>query len=182
MTSFPKLNRVKIKLYFVSKNLLLLLLSLYHLMILKSSWLLTLKTLVPLDSSSSFIVYLLFNPQQFLFIFPCEYWGFPCGSAAKEFAYNTGDLDLIPGLGRAPGEWKGYPLQYSGLENYMDFIMHGISKSVNIDPSLEFFSTSWSQLPCNRKSNFLLLEPLKLLPIISLSTFCTIFIFIFHAF
>ena len=108
--------------------------------------------------------------------------GFHSGSDGKESTCNTGDLDLIPGLGRAPGEWKGYPLQYSGLENYMDFIIHGISKSVNIDPSLEFFSTSWSQLPCNRKSNFLLLEPLKLLPIISLSTFCTIFIFIFHAF
>ena len=116
MTSFPKLNRVKIKLYFVSKNLFLLLLSLYHLMILKSSWLLTLKTLVPLDSSSYFIVYLLSNPQQFLFIFPCEYWGFPCGSAAKEFAYYAGDLGLIPGLGRRerlptavfwPGQFHG---------------------------------------------------------------------------
>ena len=42
---------------------------------------------------------------------------FPCGSAAKESACNAGDLGLIPGLGRSPGERKGYPLQYSGLEN-----------------------------------------------------------------
>ena len=45
--------------------------------------------------------------------------GFPCGSAGKESAYNVGDLGLIPGLGRSPGEGKGYPLQYSGLENSM---------------------------------------------------------------
>ena len=46
--------------------------------------------------------------------------GFPCGSAGKESARNAGDLGLIPGLGRSPGEGKGYPLQYSGLENSMD--------------------------------------------------------------
>ena len=44
---------------------------------------------------------------------------FPAGSAGKESACNMGDLGLIPGLGRAPGEGKGYPLQYSGLENSM---------------------------------------------------------------
>jgi len=43
--------------------------------------------------------------------------GFPCGSASKESAYNAGNLGLIPRLGRYPGEGKGYPLQYSGLEN-----------------------------------------------------------------
>ena len=43
--------------------------------------------------------------------------GFPCDSAGKESTCNVGDLDLIPGLGRFPGEGKGYPLQYSGLEN-----------------------------------------------------------------
>ena len=46
-----------------------------------------------------------------------EELGFPCGSAGKESACNVGDLGLIPGLGRSPGEGKGYPLQYSGLEN-----------------------------------------------------------------
>ena len=48
--------------------------------------------------------------------------GFPCGSADKESACNEGDLGSIPGLGRSPGEGKGYPLQYSGLENSMDCI------------------------------------------------------------
>ena len=55
--------------------------------------------------------------------------GFPSGSAGKESAYNAGDLGLIPGLGRSPGEGKGYPLQYSGLENSMNCIGHGIAKS-----------------------------------------------------
>ena len=45
--------------------------------------------------------------------------GFPCGSAGKESTCNAGDLGLIPGLGRSPGEGKGYLLQYSGLENSM---------------------------------------------------------------
>ena len=47
--------------------------------------------------------------------------GFPCGSAGKESAHFVGDLGLIPGLGRAPGVEKGSPLQYSGLENSMDY-------------------------------------------------------------
>ena len=55
--------------------------------------------------------------------------GFPCGSAGKESACNVGDLGLIPGLGRSPGEGKGYPFQYSGLENSMDCIVHGVAKS-----------------------------------------------------
>ena len=55
--------------------------------------------------------------------------GFPCSSAGKESACNAGDLGLIPGLGRSPGEGNGYPLQYSGLENSMDCIVHGVAKS-----------------------------------------------------
>ena len=47
--------------------------------------------------------------------------GFPCGSAGKESACNIGDLGLIPGLGRSPGEGKGYLLRYSGLENLTDY-------------------------------------------------------------
>ena len=47
--------------------------------------------------------------------------GFPCGSAGKESACSAGDLGLIPGSGRSPGEGKGYPLQHSGLENSMDY-------------------------------------------------------------
>ena len=49
---------------------------------------------------------------------------FPGDSAGKESACNAGDLGLIPGLGRSPGEGKGYPLRYSGLENPMDCIAH----------------------------------------------------------
>ena len=55
--------------------------------------------------------------------------GFPCGSAGKESTCNAGDLGSIPGLGRSPGEGNGYSLQYSGLENSMDCIVHGIAKS-----------------------------------------------------
>ena len=55
--------------------------------------------------------------------------GFSYGSAGKESACNVGDLSPIPGLRRSPGEGKGYPLQYSGLENSMDFIVYGVSKS-----------------------------------------------------
>ena len=55
--------------------------------------------------------------------------GFLCGSAGKESACNVRDLGSIPGLGRSLEEGKGYPLQYSGLENYMDCIVHGVAKS-----------------------------------------------------
>ena len=55
--------------------------------------------------------------------------GFHCGSAGKESASNAGDLGLIPGLGRSPGEGKGIPLQYSGLEHSMDCIVSGVAKS-----------------------------------------------------
>ena len=54
---------------------------------------------------------------------------FPCGSAGKESACSAGDLGSIPGLGRSPGEGKGYPLQYSGLENFMDCVVQGVTKS-----------------------------------------------------
>ena len=56
--------------------------------------------------------------------------GFPCGSAGKESTCNVGDLGLIPGLGRSPGEGKGYPLQSSGLENSRECIVHGVAKSL----------------------------------------------------
>ena len=55
--------------------------------------------------------------------------GFPHSSVGKESTCNEGDLGLIPGLGRCPGEGKGYPLQYSGLENSMDYTVHGVAKS-----------------------------------------------------
>ena len=54
---------------------------------------------------------------------------FPGNSAVKESARNVGDLGLIHGLGRFPGEGNGYPLQYSSLENSMDYMVHGVAKS-----------------------------------------------------
>ena len=47
----------------------------------------------------------------------------------KESAFNVEDLGSVPGLGRFPGEGKGYPLQDSGLENSMDCMVHGVAKS-----------------------------------------------------
>ena len=54
--------------------------------------------------------------------------GFPGGSAVKEPTCNAGDLGSIPGLGRSPGEGKGYPPQYSGLESSMDYIVCGVAE------------------------------------------------------
>ena len=80
--------------------------------------------------------------------------GFPCGSADKESSSNAGDLGSIPELGRSPGEGKGYPLQYSDLENSMDYIYspwgrkesdmteqlshHFIHVTTCINPSLQY--------------------------------------------
>ena len=50
--------------------------------------------------------------------------GLPCDSAGKKSACDVGDLGLVPGVGRSPRGGKGYPLQYSGLENSMDCIDH----------------------------------------------------------
>ena len=63
-----------------------------------------------------------------------HHMGFPCGSDVKESACSVGDLDLIPGLGRFPGEWNGHPFQYSCLESSMDrgawwAVVCGVTKS-----------------------------------------------------
>ena len=79
---------------------------------------------------------------------PCLIWkvfllGFPGGSTGKESACNVGYLGSVPGLGRFPGEGNGYPLQYSGLENSVDWIVHGVAKSrtwLSAFPSLHFTS------------------------------------------
>ena len=55
--------------------------------------------------------------------------GFPSSPGGKESASNAGDPGLIPGSGRSPGEGNRYRLQYSGLENPMDSIVHGVAKS-----------------------------------------------------
>ena len=54
---------------------------------------------------------------------------FPVGSDGKESTCSAGDLGSIPGLGRSPGERKGYPLQYFGMENSMDSIVHAKSRT-----------------------------------------------------
>ena len=65
--------------------------------------------------------------------------GFPDGSVGKESTRNAGDPGLIPGLGRSPGEGKGYPLQHSGLENSKDCIVHGVTKSQTRLSDFHFF-------------------------------------------
>ena len=65
--------------------------------------------------------------------------GFPGGSAGKESACNAGDPGSIPGLGRSPGEGVGCPLQYSSLENSMDCIVHGVTKSWTRLSAFHFF-------------------------------------------
>ena len=72
-----------------------------------------------------YLQYLILAYSSFIFILcvpfnKCFTMGFPGGSVSKEFTCNVGDLSLILELGRYPGEAYGYPLQYSGLENFMD--------------------------------------------------------------
>ena len=74
--------------------------------------------------------------------------GFPCGSAGKESACNAGDLGLIPGLGSSPGERKVVPLQYSGLENFMDCIVQGVAKSQTQLSDLHFTLLSRTRTRC----------------------------------
>ena len=69
----------------------------------------------------------------------------------KEYAYNAGNLSLIPGLGRSPGEGKLYPLQYSDLENSMDCIVHGVQR-VGHD-WVNFTLTHSIQFSCSVMSN-----------------------------
>ena len=77
--------------------------------------------------------------------------GFPCGSAGKESVCNAGDLGSIPGLGRSPGERKGYPLQYSGLENSIDCIVHEVAKSRTLLSDFHFHSveTTYDRITIN---------------------------------
>ena len=67
---------------------------------------------------------------------------FPDSSVGKEFACNARDLASIPGLRRPPGEGKGYPLQYSGLENSIDCIVHGAGSQTHLidNPLLSGFT------------------------------------------
>ena len=76
---------------------------------------------------------------------------FPCGSSGKESTCIAGDLGLIPGLGRSLGEGKGYPLQNSGLENSMDYIIHGVTKSETPLSHFHFIQRTMQIFPGNAK-------------------------------
>ena len=89
--------------------------------------------------------------------------GFPDGSAGKESTCNAGDLGWIPGLGRSPGGGNGYPLQYSGLENSMNCMVHGVAKS----------QTPLSQTPLSDfhfHFSLCLIEPIAFLSILPMSS------------
>ena len=66
---------------------------------------------------------------------------FPDSSVGKESSRKAGDPGLIPGSGRFTGEWLGYPLQYSGLENSMDCIVHGVTKNQTPDTTEPTFTS-----------------------------------------
>ena len=93
--------------------------------------------------------FLVFSDRSFPVFAMTSQVGFPCGSAGKESTRNAGDPGSIPGLGRSPGEGKGFPLQYSGLENSMDCIIHGVAQrwapgglsSLTLCPSLALLSS-----------------------------------------
>ena len=73
--------------------------------------------------------------------------GFPFGSAGEESTWNSGDLGSVPELGRSPREGKGYLLQYSGLENSMDCIVHRVVKSqTRLSDFLFHFINAWNFL------------------------------------
>ena len=69
------------------------------------------------------------NIHRFIYLIHVYKSGFPDSSVGKESACNAGDPHLIPGSGISSGERIGYPLQYSSLENSMDCIVHGVTKS-----------------------------------------------------
>ena len=73
--------------------------------------------------------------------------GFPCGSADKKSVCNVGDLVSIPGLERSPGAGKGYPLQYCHLENSMDCIVRGVTKSWTWLSDFHFHQDSKALIP-----------------------------------
>ena len=87
--------------------------------------------------------------------------GFPCGSAGKESACNVGDLGSISGLGRSPGEGKGYPLQCSGLENSKDCISPWGRKESDMTERLSLTSSTFFPLSWRRPGGRSELSPRK---------------------
>ena len=93
--------------------------------------------------------------------------GFPGSSAGKESICNAGDLGVIPGLGRSPGGGKGYPLQYSGLENSMDYAVHEIAES---DGTVRLSLFSHSQAHVSNNIHQTLLSLTKIWNILNVHT------------
>ena len=91
--------------------------------------------LTPLSMTLSRSIHVAANGLISFFIYIYIYiyiLGFPCGSAGKESTCNAEDLDSIPELGRSPGEGKGYPLQYSGLENSLGRKESGMTERLSL--------------------------------------------------
>ena len=81
---------------------------------------------------------------------------YPTTQVAKESACKLGDLGSVPGLGRSPGEGKGYPLQHTGLENSMGSIVHGGAKSQGRLSGFQFHTSYFS---AEKISQVVLVEP-----------------------
>ena len=79
--------------------------------------------------TKSFFVVRTFKIYSLVYDFLCCAEGFLDDSVGKESACHAGDLGSIPGLGRSAGEGNGSPFQFSGLENSMDCVAHGVTKS-----------------------------------------------------
>ena len=71
-------------------------------------------------------------------LLPSLHLGFPNSSVGKESASNSGDPGSIPGLGRSAGEGTGCLLRHAGLENFMDCIVHSITKSWTLPSDFHF--------------------------------------------
>ena len=78
--------------------------------------------------------------------------GLSGNSAGKESAWNAGDPGSIPGLGGSPGEGKGYPFQYCGLENSMDCIVHGVAKNRTRLSNFHCKGQCWATINCQIQS------------------------------
>ena len=96
-------------------------------------------------------------------LYQLSHHGSPNSSVGKESTCNAGGPGLIPGSGRSPGEGIGYPLQYSGLENAMDCIVHGVTKSQTWLSDFHFLHSAPDVLalssPNVYKANFLIFGP-----------------------
>ena len=110
--------------------------------------------LTPISPLSSHISYFFLSALKGFLFFLFSSWAFSLwhevfsgGSAGKEFACNEEDLGSVPGLGRSPGGENDYPLQYSGMENSMDCIVHGVANSRTQLSDFHFFIVAW-ELSC----------------------------------